>query len=223
MMDWTLLENAERVAQTTCQRIIDAASEAVAQRGRFSLVLAGGRTPRMSYELLAQQVSDWGRWHLYFGDERCLPADHPERNSLMVAQSLSSMVPIPTAQIHPIPAELGPEQAARRYAETLKAVLPFDLVLLGLGEDGHTASLFPGQNHPRGLSVVPVHNAPKPPPDRVSLSAATLGNCRHLIFVVTGEGKQLAVRRWRRGEDLPASRINPTKGGEILIDRHALP
>ncbi len=222
-MNWTLLENAESVAQTTCQRILDAAREALTQRGRFSLVLAGGRTPPRSYELLAQQESDWGHWHLYFGDERCLPPDHPGRNSRMVAHSLGSVVPIPNAQIHPIPTELGPEQAARRYTETLKAVLPFDLVLLGLGEDGHTASLFPGQTHPEGLSVAPVHDAPKPPPDRVSLSAATLGNCRQLIFVVTGEGKQLAVNRWRQGEDLPASRITPAGRGEILIDRDALP
>lgn len=222
-MDWTLLEDAESVAQTTCQRIIDAAREAIDQRGQFSLVLAGGRTPARAYELLAQQESDWEHWHLYFGDERCLPADHPERNSLMVTQSLSIKVPIPAAQVHPIPAELGAEQAAARYTEELKAVLPFDLVLLGLGEDGHTASLFPGQNHPEGPTVLPVHNAPKPPPDRVSLSAAILGNCRQLIFVVTGTGKQLAVHRWRQGEDLPASRIIPAGRGEILIDRAALP
>ncbi len=222
-MDWTLLEDAESVAQTTCQRIIDAAREAIDQRGQFSLVLAGGRTPARAYELLAQQESDWEHWHLYFGDERCLPADHPERNSLMVTQSLSIKVPIPAAQVHPIPAELGAEQAAAHYTEELKAVLPFDLVLLGLGEDGHTASLFPGQNHPEGPTVLPVHNAPKPPPDRVSLSAAILGNCRQLIFVVTGTGKQLAVHRWRQGEDLPASRIIPAGRGEILIDRAALP
>lgn len=222
-MNWTLLEDAESVAQTTCQRIIDAAREAIAQRGRFSLVLAGGRTPQRSYELLAQQESDWSHWQLYFGDERCLPADHTERNSLMVTQSLSSKVPIPADQIHSIPAELGAERAAERYAEELKAALPFDLVLLGLGEDGHTASLFPGHIHPAGPLVVPVHNAPKPPPDRVSLSAATLGNCRQLIFVVTGTGKQLAVRRWRQGEDLPASRITPSGRREILIDRAALP
>jgi 6-phosphogluconolactonase len=122
-MEWILLDDAESVAQTTCQRILEAAREAVTERGRFSLVLAGGRTPRRSYELLAQRGSDWRHWHLYFGDERCLPEDHPERNSLMVAQSLSAKVPIPPPQIHPIPAELGPEAAARQYAETLKSAL----------------------------------------------------------------------------------------------------
>jgi 6-phosphogluconolactonase len=195
----------------------------VAQRGRFSLVLAGGRTPETTYRLLTGQESDWEHWHLFFGDERCLPPDHPERNSLLVARSLTDHVAIPPHQIHPIPAEQGPEQAAESYRLELTDSLPFDLVLLGLGEDGHTASLFPGHDHPDGPTVLPVHHAPKPPPDRVSLSAATLGNCRQLLFLVTGTGKQTAVHRWRQGEELPASRILPAGRGEILIDRDALP
>ena len=112
-MDWTLLEDAETVARTACGRILAAARDAIAERGRFSLVLAGGRTPARTYQLLAQEASDWAHWHLYFGDERCLPPDHPERNSLLAEQHLSAQVPIPGAQIHRIPAELGAGLTAR--------------------------------------------------------------------------------------------------------------
>ena len=83
-MEWTLLDDAESVARTACQRILAAAATAITERRRFSLVLAGGRTPARTYELLAEHKSDWERWHLYFCDERCLPTDHPERNSRLV-------------------------------------------------------------------------------------------------------------------------------------------
>jgi len=220
---WTLLEDAGSVARAACERILSAADAAITARGRFSLVLAGGSTPELTYSLLANADGDWFHWHLYFGDERCLAADHPLRNSRMVSRALTERVPIPTQQIHPIPAERGPEEAACHYSRELEESLPFDLVLLGLGEDGHTASLFPGHSHPEGSLVLPVSNAPKPPADRVSLSAETLSNCRHLLFLVTGAGKREAVTQWRGGAQLPAAEIQPPGGVEVLIDRSAWP
>lgn len=222
-MQWTRLADPGAVARRACETILETARAAIGARGGFRIVLAGGGTPKRTYELLAGTQSDWARWHVYFGDERCLPADNPARNSRMAAGALTDRVPIPPGQVHPIPAEQGAEAAARRYTGIIRAGLPFDLVLLGLGEDGHTASLFPGHGYPETAAAIPVHGAPKPPPDRVSLTPAALSDCRRLLFLVTGEGKREAVARWRRGDPLPAAAIHPAGEGEVLADRHAWP
>lgn len=221
MLQWTCLEDSDGIARTAVERIRRFADQAIAERGSFHLVLAGGSTPEAAYRQLALIPAKWPLWHIYFGDERCLPADHPERNSRMATEALLSKVPIPPAQIHPIPAELGAEQGAERYRSLINSALPFDLVLLGMGEDGHTASLFPGQQPSSEATVIAVHQAPKPPADRISLSAGTLGNCRQLILLISGRGKASAVERWKGGEDLPISRITPLGEGEVLIDRQA--
>ena len=220
-LSWHPLDSADAVARVACSRILRAASEAIVERDRFSIVLAGGGTPEQAYRMLAESESDWARWHVYFGDERCLPPANPQRNSLMAARALTDRIPIPRDQVHPIPAELGPEQAALRYAEEIADALPFDLVLLGIGEDGHTASLFPGQEHPIGPAVLAIKQAPKPPADRVSLSPDALASCRQLLFLVTGAGKRGAVRRWRRGENIPAAGIRGQGTTEILVDGSA--
>jgi len=223
MLEWTLFKDAEAVARAAFERIQQAANKAIRQHGFFRLVLAGGGTPKLAYQLLAGSDNQWQHWQLYFGDERCLPADHPDRNSRMVHQSLSGQVPIPKAQVHPIPAELGAEAAASDYQSLLQAALPFQMVLLGLGEDGHTASLFPGQQHPADELVLPVHHAPKPPRDRVSLSARALADTENLLFLVTGGGKRDAVRRWRANEPIPANTITTRGRAEVLIDQAAWP
>ncbi|MEJ1421197.1 MAG: 6-phosphogluconolactonase [Candidatus Sedimenticola sp. (ex Thyasira tokunagai)] len=223
MLHWTILENSEAIAHAAAERISQIAQQAIAERGRFSLVLAGGGTPAAAYARLATIKADWQRWHIYFGDERCLPIDHPERNSRMAAETLLSKVPIPADQIHPIPAELGAERGAELYGKTIHSALPFDLVLLGIGEDGHTASLFPDHGESAATAVIAVHQAPKPPADRISLSSETLSNCRQLIYLVSGGGKQSAVRRWIEGEPLPVSRIHAQEESEVLIDQDAMP
>ena len=221
--NWTLLEDAEAVAIEARDRILAAASEAIHNRGRFRLVVAGGRTPEQTYNLLAEAESQWERWELYFGDERCLPADHPERNSVLVERTLGRRVPIPPHQIHPMEAELGPGEAAVRYSEIVTDALPFDLVLLGMGEDGHTASLFPGHPSPDGQLVCAVHDAPKPPPERVSLTPNALKNSRNILFLITGETKRNAITAWLGGIQLPASQIAAEGKHEVLIDRAAAP
>lgn len=218
---WTPLPSAEAVAQRARDRILQRAQAAITERGAFHLVLAGGGTPERCYRLLQHTPADWGQWHIWFGDERCLPPDHPQRNSRMASDALLDRVPIPRHQIHPIPAELGPTEAARRYRHEIAAALPFDLVLLGLGEDGHTASLFPGQRHPDDALVVPVTCAPKPPPERVSLNYPALQRSNWLLFLVTGAGKGEAVAAWRAGRPLPAARVRPQGPCEILLDAAA--
>lgn len=211
---WHPVNDPQLVASQAAQRILEAASRAIAERGRFRIVLAGGRTPAAAYRLLVGADTDWSHWEIYFGDERCLPKDDAQRNSRMAAGAFLDSVPVPAANIHPIAAELGAEDAARRYEPIVRTALPFDLVLLGIGEDGHTASLFPGQRHPADRLVLPVHNAPKPPPERISLSAGALSAARQILVLVTGADKRAALHAWRTGEPLPIAEI----GGSVPVD-----
>lgn len=221
-LQWTVLENAEAVAQRACTIISTCARDSIAARGGFSLVLAGGSTPKRSYELLRATTQDWARWQIFFGDERCLPAEDRERNSVMATEALLAHVPIPSVNVHPIPADQEAQRAADAYACTIAGALPFDMVLLGMGEDGHTASLFPGQTHAADERVHAVSNAPKPPPARVTLGADTLGDCRDLLFIVTGAAKRDAVRAWQGGDRaLPVAQIHPRRRAQVLLDRDA--
>jgi len=215
---WHRLADPAAVARDAAARILKAADEAIAQRGTFRLVLAGGRTPEATYRLLAGADADWSHWEIYFGDERCLPADHADRDDTMAARAWLDHVDIPRQRIHIIPAGLGPTEGALRYAAEISAALPFDLVILGLGVDGHTASLFPGHDHPEQKLVVPVTNAPKPPSERISLSAKALSQTRQVLVLVTGKEKRHAVARWKAGENIPIAGIVPSGPLEILLD-----
>lgn len=216
-----LLDEAGDVAAEAARRILVAAAQAVVARGRFRIVLAGGTTPLAVYRLLAEAAAAWGAWEVYFGDERCLPPDHGERNSLAATLALLGRVPIPPEKVFPMAAELGPKAAAARYAPLVEAALPFDLVMLGMGEDGHTASLFPGAVIPEGALVVPVHDAPKPPADRVSLTPMALTAAREVLILVTGAGKREALAAWRAGADLPVARVAAAGRTLVLLDRAA--
>jgi 6-phosphogluconolactonase len=218
---WHVFDDADAVAAQAAQRILQAASLAITERGLFRIVLAGGRTPQAAYRLLVGADTDWSSWEIYFGDERCLPVNDEERNSLMAARALLDSVAIPATHVHPILAERGAEAAAGEYEPVVRAALPFDLVLLGMGEDGHTASLFPGQQHPADQLVHAVHNAPKPPPDRVSLSASALSEAREVLILVTGAGKRAAILGWRAGERLPIANIGGPAQVDVLLDKAA--
>lgn len=212
---WQLFNSQDDINQATTQRILEAAKEAVAKHGSFLIVLAGGSTPKNVYQLLAKADADWSKWHIYYNDDRCLPVDHPERNSLMAAEAWLNHVAIPKNQIFDIPTELGNVEGAKAYANTLKGIRTFDLVLLGLGEDGHTASLFPNQAVDNSADAVPVFEAPKPPADRVTISQNRLNDTHEVIFLVTGAGKQEAVDNWRKGVNIPATLINSPNGVDV--------
>lgn len=212
---WQSFSSQVALNQAAAAHIVQSAARAIASRGRFIVVLAGGTTPKSVYELLRSADTDWSKWHIYYNDDRCLPVDHPDRNSLMAEQVWLKHVSIPVNQIHAIPAELGPVQGAKSYAETLKGVGDFDLVLLGLGEDGHTASLFPGKTWDDSVDAFPVFDAPKPPPERVSISRARLSKANEMLFLVTGAGKQQAVDDWRKGEPIPASQVTSKNGVDV--------
>ncbi|RFC37146.1 MAG: 6-phosphogluconolactonase [Candidatus Nitrotoga sp. LAW] len=218
---WYSFNTTAELERAATQAILQTALHTISLRGTFHIVLAGGTTPRRIYESLRKSDADWAAWHVYFGDERCLPADHVERNSLMAAQAWLNHVAIPHTQIYPIPAEKDAQTATSAYAQTLAGIELFDLVLLGLGEDGHTASLFPGHelgNAADAPAVIVVENAPKYPPQRISLSAHRLSAARKVIFLVSGVMKQQAVRDWRNGVAIPAAAISPTNGVDVYLE-----
>lgn len=167
------------------------------------LALAGGSTPQRAYELLGALRSDWSGVHLWYGDERCVPEGDEDANHVMASRALDA----PGATWHRMRGELGPEEGAAAYALELGAIT-MDLTLLGMGEDGHTASLFP---HNPALDVdglaVGVRGSPKPPPERISLSLDCLNASGRIVLLVAGEGKRDALARVLAGPDpdVPAS------------------
>ena len=212
MPEFAVLDTPEDVAHAGADQVA-----AALEGGARTLVLAGGSTPERCYELLAARADvRWGRVTVLFGDERCVPPDDPESNYRMAREKLLDQVS--PATVHRIAGELGPDEAAAAYGEIVGGLAPLDVVLLGLGEDGHTASLFPG--HPEleaaGWAVA-VRNSPKPPPERVSLTLPALRGARLVIFLATGAGKAAAVAKARRGE-VPSGMIANAKW---LIDRAA--
>jgi len=218
---WHIFPDPQSVAETACQHILQAAEQAIQQRDAFHLVLAGGSTPEQTYHLLAKAQADWSKWHIYYGDERCLPVEHPERNSQMAQQAWLAQSTIPSHQQHAIPAELGAETAAQQYAQTIETVLPFDVVLLGMGEDGHTASLFPGYCLETQQLTQAVFDAPKPPPERVSLTVSALQNTQKILFLVTGANKREALQAWQAGKALPAREVAIGANAHVFVDQVA--
>jgi 6-phosphogluconolactonase len=219
--DMFVHDDIEGLSAAVAQRVVELAAQAIAMRGVFRLALAGGETPRRCYEKLRGLAIDWKHVEIYFGDERCLPDGDPQRNDTMAYEALLKHVTIPSANIHIIQAEQGALRAAAGYAVLLRDVASLDLVLLGMGEDGHTASLFPGNPATESTaSAVAVFNSPKPPPERVSLGMNTLNAARHKIFLVAGSGKREALLQISQGEKLPAGCV---MDAEWHLDRAALP
>ncbi|OZA27271.1 MAG: 6-phosphogluconolactonase [Hydrogenophilales bacterium 17-64-11] len=223
---WRVFADADALVRALADALCAEAAAAIAARGVFQLVLAGGGTPRALYAELARRGAGDARRHIWYGDERCLPANDPERNSAMAEAAWLAASNIPEEQRWPIPAEYGAGEGAAVYADWLARVDDFDVVLLGMGEDGHTASLFPGHDwgaQAESPDALAVHDAPKPPPERVSLSAARLNRSAKMWFVVTGTGKRDALRRWRRGEALPVAAVQGKLETVAWLDAAACP
>jgi 6-phosphogluconolactonase len=232
-----VLPDPTAVALAAANQFVRLTQEATAARGRFSVALSGGGTPQKLYRLLAQsphkQQIDWSSVHIFWGDERFVPPDDPDNLWRMARETFLDEAPLPAANIHPMPTVgLTPTAAARQYAHALTqffAPAPprFDLILLGLGPDGHTASLFPGQPALTDARLVTaVHNAPKPPPTRLTLTLATINQAANVIFLVTGAEKAAAVAQVLRGErDLdqwPAQGVQSVNGRLLwLLDQAA--
>jgi len=219
-----VFDDGESLGRAAAELTVVAASEAIAKRGVFHLVLAGGNTPRMCYEKLRDMDMDWSHVHVWFGDERCVPAGHADRNDRMTDETLLGHVRVPQTQIHRMAGDLGAKEGAKAYAESLTKVFGekkpvFDMIHLGMGEDGHTASLFPGHaTLDDARAVLPVFDSPKPPPERITLGLSVLNLARQKLILAAGAGKSGALRRIRNGEKLPVAMID---GACWLVDREA--
>ncbi len=211
MADFTVLATAEEVAQAAAAEIAEAL-----RGGARTLVLTGGTSPRRCYELLSELDLEWGRVSILFGDERCVPPLDPESNYRMAKESLLDRVH--PATVYRIPAELGPDEGADLYAEVVGDTAPFDIVLLGVGEDGHVNSLFPGHRALKSEALTAgIHDSPKPPRQRVTMTFEAIRDAGRVIIIATGAGKAHAVAMARRGET-PSGMI---AGARWLIDRAA--
>ena len=221
----------EGVARAAASAVVEAAFKATHERGDFHLVLAGGSTPLRAYELLASELRDevdWRRVTFYFGDERCVPPDHPDSNYNAAREVLFAPLKVGSSRVRRIAGELAPAAAAADYdaeLQGLEAVRSpmFDLVLLGMGEEGHTASLFPGSP----ALAETVHRAvavtvPKPPEHRVTLTPKALASARQVLFLVTGEGKSEALAAvFSDAENIPSALVAALAPSRFLVDEAA--
>lgn len=227
-----VLPDEAALARAVAELVAAHAADATRARGRFTLVLAGGETPRASYARLADGryggPLDWTRVHVLWGDERCVPPEDPRSNYGMARRTLLSRVPIPPQQVHRIRGEDEPGRAAAAYETLLRSLLGAkgpdgppeggpDVVLLGIGADGHTASLFPGRRAVReGVRWVVADQGTAGAPWRVTLTPVALNAARDVVFIVSGPGKAAVLRDVLEGpfvpDRLPAQAIRPARG-----------
>jgi 6-phosphogluconolactonase len=232
-----VLPDLEAISRQAVRLFIEISKSSPVQRETFAVALSGGTTPRRFYRMIGsppyREEIDWDRVHLFWVDERSVPKDHEASNFKLVFDALLTAAPIPGENIHPMRTENGPEQGAREYEQELRAFfgrsrLPvFDLILLGIGGDGHTASLFPGSDslHERSRLVVPVYLR-EPGKDRITLTLPVLNQARHILFLVAGHSKAEMVKAILEEEGhrerYPAGLVHPVDGQVTwLIDEEA--
>ncbi len=236
-----LCQNPSDLARRAAEEFVRLANLYVTENGRFSVVLSGGSTPKSLYALLATpefcNSIRWSQVYLFWGDERCVPPDHPDSNYRMAHEALISKVPIPKENIFRMKGERSPQDAADEYEQELikyfnltEATLPcFDLILLGLGEDGHTASLFPGSialTETKHLVTAPYVEHLKT--HRLTLTLPVLNNSAFIFFLVAGINKAPVLREVLQSEsddnDFPAQKIKPQRGELVwFVDKAAGP
>jgi len=230
-----VFKDLEELSAAAAGAFADSARRAFRERGRFSVALAGGGTPRTLYRSLAAGFRDsipWGGVHLFWSDERFVPPEDPDSNYRMVRDSLLELVPAPEENVHRPETALGdPEESALRYESALRSFFDpepprFDWMLLGLGEDGHVASLFPGAEalEERERLVVAVRDSPKPPRVRLTMTLPLINQSREIHFLVSGPEKHRVLFDVLRGSEngLPARRVRPAEGSlHWWLDRAA--
>jgi 6-phosphogluconolactonase len=240
MAELRTYDDLDELARAAAEEIAKSAEEAIAARGRFTIALSGGDTPKPVYRLLAQEPRiEWDRVHVFWGDDRHVPPDHPESNFGMAMDTLLSKVPIPLDNVHRMRTEKpDAERVAEEYAWTLRSAFDldegqwprFDLVLMGIGEDGHTASLFPGSEAVRERSRLVI--APwvsSLGTFRITLTAPVFNHAALALFLVSGEKKAEALRAVLAGVEgdfqpdrFPAQIVRPEEGKLLwLVDRAA--
>ena len=232
-MQIAIFPDTNTLSQQAAQYIVRLASEAVVTRGRFTIALSGGSTPKILYGLLGTEPYrdqiNWASVEIFWSDERCVPPDSADSNYALAQEVLLSKIPIPANQIHRMPADQPDREAAsREYTSEMQrtfgtnGIPSFDLLQLGMGPEGHTASLFPHQEslHEQQRLVIPV-TVPKPPPPRLTFTPPLLNAARHVLFLVTGSEKAEAVQAVLEGpdqpEEYPAQIVRPPKGEVVWM------
>lgn len=230
------LSNSDRLAERAANHFIRLATEAIAARNRFSVALSGGSTPRKLHSVLSEpsiaaQVN-WAKTHFFWGDERCVPPDHPDSNYRMAVETLLDHIPCPGENIHRMLGEIDPQIAADQYEGRLKSFFglscpSIDLICLGMGEDGHTASLFPGTAaiHETKRWVL-AHFVEVLDTWRITLTPAMINAASNVLFLVSGEKKAEMLKKVLQGatqpDILPAQIVKPVSGKlEWFIDEDA--
>lgn len=231
----SVYENIDLLSRAAAKVFAEEAVKAVKQKSCFAVLLAGGETPGRTYELLSQEPYlssiPWDHVHFFWGDERCVPLNDPRNNAFAARRALINKIPISEDQVHLIQSELVPLDAADDYESQLRSFFPenkpvFDLAFLGLGEDGHTASLFPGKtDYPEESWVVVTRKAGEDI-DRISLTPAIINMAAKVIFLVSGKNKASVLNDVLNGPfdplNLPAQLIKPSSGNPIwLVDKAA--
>lgn len=231
-----VFKDLAKLSEHAAHSFIEIANQSIAARGRFLVALSGGNTPMKLYEKLAHEKLDWDRVHFFWGDERCVPVDDSGNSYGQAKRIFLDKVNAPAENIHRVLSDLEPAEAAKDYADTLKAFSEpplewprFDLVLLGMGDDGHTASLFPGspvEVHSPTLAVTA--NYQGRPANRVTLTQNVFNSARNIVFLVSGASKAVTLSRVlsdiHMPAELPAQRIAPENGKVTwLVDEAAYP
>jgi len=218
MHKWFVYDEFNEASKAAADFLAEHIKASIEHKGVCHVVLPGGNTPIDCLAYLAEKKLSWEQINWYLGDERCYPSGHSARNDVMLDKNLWSH--ISTSNIHRIPAEFGAEQAAKIYREIVNSIEFFDIVFLGMGEDGHTASLFPNNEALLDTrSVVPVYNSPKEPAERVSLSIRTIKKAKCRMVLTGGTAKSDVIRRVKKAESLP---INCLGDINWFVDKAAL-
>ena len=225
-------DSPQKLAEAAARAFVEEASEAIAERGRFAVALAGGSTPKATYETLARDHAsdvDWPNVHVFFGDERTVPPDDEDSNFRMAREALLDHVPV--GSVHRMRGELPPDEAANSYEEELRAFFRedppvLDLVMLGIGGDGHTASLFPETSALEVTDRLVVANpVPKLDTTRLTLTLPFLNSARQICLLVAGEDKAEALKEILEGDAdprrYPAKFVRPSGGPVWMVDRAA--
>ena len=206
MHKWFIYKELDQAAKAAADYIADIIENTLQQNDVCHIALPGGNTPKYCLSYLAKRNLPWNKVYWYLGDERCFPKGHAERNDVMLEKYLWSK--ISSTHVFRMPTELGAEQAAAVYRDVIATFDHFDIAFLGIGEDGHTASLFPGNDALNDArSVIPVYNSPKAPSERVSLSIETLRLALNRIVLVGGIEKSDIIMRIKKDEYLPINSL----------------
>ncbi len=227
-----ILKDAPALAHAAAEMIMQGAATAIATRGRFTLALSGGSTPEAAYEIIKRDFSaqgNWAKWFIFMGDERAVPADDPVSNLGMARRTMLHGLPIASEQIFTVHTQLPPPAAAADYEKRIQAFFGsaaprFDLILLGLGDDGHTASLFPGHSARHETHKLVTWSPPgtlPPPVDRITFTFPLINQARKVVFLMAGEKKKKVVRQLLsknvNPELIPAANVHPIDGELIYM------